>query len=97
MTRFWWAALAVCLLCAGVLSWYASSSPDGLEVVAARLGFADAATGRAAAFPLASYSVAGVADPRLSAGLAGVLGTLVVLAVTTALALLLRRRHVPGD
>ncbi|GDY55996.1 hypothetical protein SVIO_066190 [Streptomyces violaceusniger] len=32
--RVWWAGLAAALLCAGVVSFYASASPDGLEKVA---------------------------------------------------------------
>ncbi|CAM5243626.1 hypothetical protein SANTM175S_09749 [Streptomyces antimycoticus] len=32
--RVWFAGLAAALLCAGVVSFYASASPDGLEKVA---------------------------------------------------------------
>lgn len=89
--RFWLAGLAVALLCAGVLSGFASASPDGLERVAERLGFASAAREPLVAGPLAGYQVAG-ADGALSGGLAGVIGTLVVLAVGLLLGRLLRRR-----
>jgi len=81
----------VALLCAGVLSGFASASPDGLERVAARLGFASAAREPLVAGPLAGYQVAG-GDGALSGGLAGVTGTLVVLAAGLLVARLLRRR-----
>lgn len=87
------AGLLVTLLVAGVGSWYASSSPDGLESAAERSGFADTARDSAAAdSPLADYGVAGVSDGRLSGGLAGVVGVLLVLALAGGLTLLLRRR-----
>lgn len=89
----WWAGLGVALVCAGVLSFYASGAPDGLEWVAGQLGFAHAAGEHpGASSPLADYQVVGVADPRLAGGLAGVAGTLVVLAAATGLAWALRRR-----
>ena len=89
----WVAILVLSLLVAGVLSVYASSHPDGLEHVAAGLGFASSEqTSAASGSPLAGYTVQGVADARLSGGLAGVLGTLVVGLVMTGLVLLVRRR-----
>lgn len=91
-------ALLVSLLVAGGVSYYASSSPDGLEHVAVRVGFADAAEEHANADgPLADYRVRGVDDDRLSGGLAGVAGALVVLALAGGLALLLRRRGSASD
>jgi cobalt/nickel transport protein len=92
-TAFVLAGLLVALLVAGVGSWYASSSPDGLESAAEQHGFADTARDSAAAdSPLADYGVAGVSDGRLSGGLAGVTGVLVVLALAGGLTLVLRRR-----
>ncbi|MGY1672790.1 PDGLE domain-containing protein [Geodermatophilus sp. SYSU D00710] len=96
MTRrraFWLAGLLLTLLVAGVLSSYASASPDGLEWAAGETGFADTARDSAAAgSPLADYGVAGVDDARVSGGLAGVIGVAVTLALAGGLALLLRRR-----
>ncbi len=90
----WLAGLAVALLCAGVLSGYASTSPDGLESVADRLGFAEtAAAGSPEAGPLADYQMPGVEDPLLSTGLAGVVGTIMVLATSSGLFWLARRRR----
>jgi cobalt/nickel transport system permease protein/cobalt/nickel transport protein len=84
--------LGLALLVAGLLSPWASSSPDGLERVALDHGFADrAADSAVAGGPLADYAVAGVADPAVSTGLAGVLGVLVCFVAVGGLVLLLRR------
>ncbi len=88
----WVAGLVVVLLLAGVISLFASPSPDGLEYVAAEVGFSGSAAEHVAADgPLADYQVAGVTDDRLSGGLAGVLGTGVVLVLASGLAWVLRR------
>lgn len=88
----WVAGLVVALLLAGVISLFASPSPDGLEYVAAEAGFSDTAAEHVAADgPLADYQVAGVTDDRLSGGLAGVLGTGVVLVLASGVAWALRR------
>ena len=90
--------LAVALLIAGVGSWYASSSPDGLEATAAEQGFDHTAQDSASAgSPLADYAVDGVDDGRLSGGLAGVIGVLLVLALAGGLTLLVRRRPATDD
>ena len=85
--------LVVALLVAGVASYYASSQPDGLERVAEQAGFLDTARDSAAAdSPLADYRTDGIGDARLSGGVAGVVGALVVLALAGGLAWVLRRR-----
>ncbi len=84
--------VVVALLVAGVASFYASSHPDGLEHVADRAGFRDSGTAPAADGPLAGYETKGVDDPRLSGGLAGVLGALSVLAIGGGLFWTIRRR-----
>ncbi len=92
--RLWVVGLLLALLVAGVGSWYASGSPDGLEWVAERAGFLGTAQDSAVAgSPLADYSVSGVGEDRLSGGLAGVLGVLATLLLTGGLTLLLRRRR----
>lgn len=86
--------VVVALLLAGVVSLWASASPDGLARVAEDLGFAGTEQRHATAGgPLAGYDVAGL-DARWSGGLAGVIGCLVVLACTSAL-MLLRKRSAP--
>jgi cobalt/nickel transport protein len=77
--RWIWIGLAIALAVGALLSLAASSSPDGLERVAADKGFLT----RAAEIPLLrspfpEYLFPGIADPRLAAGLAGFLGTLVL-------------------
>lgn len=85
--------LAVCVVIAGVLSFYASGHPDGLEFVSESLGFGDTARDSATAgSPFADYAVRGVSDGRLSGGLAGVVGAAVVGLVMFGLVRLVRRR-----
>ena len=90
--------LFVSALLAGVASFYASSSPDGLEHVAGTLGFGSTAQDSAAAeSPLAGYALSGVGDPRLSGGLAGLTGVVVVGLAMAGLVLVLRRRRGTTD
>ena len=85
--------LLVALLIAGVGSFYASGNPDGLEFVAEKTGFLDSAKGFAAAdTPFAGYSTKGIDDARLSAGVAGVVGSLIVLVLAGGLFWAVRRR-----
>jgi cobalt/nickel transport protein len=84
------AGLLVALTLAGVVSLWASASPDGLNRVAGELGFAGAEQASGAQDgPLAGYEVSGVGG-RWSGGVAGVIGCLVVLALMTALTRLRR-------
>jgi cobalt/nickel transport protein len=93
MSRFLVLGLLVSVLLAGVVSFYASSSPDGLEKAAEDVGFIDEATDSAVAdSPLADYGISGVEDDRLSVGLAGVLGVLVMVVVAGGGFMLLVRR-----
>lgn len=95
---FFVAGLIVALLVAGVVSFYASSHPDGLEFVAEKTGFADSAEESATSdSPLADYRTKGVDDERLSGGLAGVLGSLLVLVLAGGLAFVVRRRGPEGS
>ena len=95
--RFLAVSLLVALLVAGVASYYASAHPDGLEYVAERAGFLDSAEDSPmAGSPLADYRTEGVDGPRLSGGLAGVIGVVAVLVVAGGLARVLRRRE-SGD
>jgi hypothetical protein len=85
--------LLVALLLAGVVSFYASNRPDGLERVAADHGMTQAERQHAAEHgPFADYRTKGVDDGRLSGGLAGVVGSLVVLTLAGGLAFVVRRR-----
>ncbi|GAB3114485.1 hypothetical protein GCM10027055_20590 [Janibacter alkaliphilus] len=86
-------ALVVTLAVAGVVSFYASGHPDGLEHVAESLGFADSAQdGANSESPLADYGTSGVENERLSGGIAGVVGVLVVGLLVLGVARVLGRR-----
>jgi hypothetical protein len=88
--------VAVSLLLAGVVSFYASSRPDGLEHVAGELGFLDSARDHpSGGSPFADYTTTGVDDARLSGAIAGVVGALLVLAIAGGVFMALRRRR-PG-
>jgi cobalt/nickel transport system permease protein/cobalt/nickel transport protein len=83
----------VALLLAGVVSFYASSAPDGLDRVAGDHGLAETERAHAAGdSPLADYRARGVENDRLATAVAGVSGALVVLALFGGLTFLLRRR-----
>lgn len=86
------ASLLVALLLAGIVSYYASSSPDGLNRVAEDQGFSHTQKHATHDSPFAGYGTRGVEDSRLSRGVAGVAGSLVVLALAGGLALVVRRR-----
>jgi cobalt/nickel transport system permease protein len=89
--------LAVALLLAGVVSFYASRHPDGLNHVARTLGFGSTATPHASdGSPFSGYATRGVGDARLSRGLAGAIGVVLVAAVGAGLFWNLRRTGGPA-
>jgi len=77
--------LALCL--AVFVAPFASVLPDGLERVAATLGFAERASESAA--PLADYEVPAISSPVAATALAGAIGTFVMLGVSLLLGRLL--------
>jgi cobalt/nickel transport protein len=98
--------LLITLLLAGVVSNFASSSPDGLDATA-REGCTFDARGeitggtcmlqqeqqhQLSGSPLADYGIRGIDNPYLSTGLSGVLGVLVTFAIGGGVFWLLRRR-----
>ncbi|PIM66755.1 cobalt ABC transporter permease [Streptomyces sp. JV178] len=88
------AGLGTSLLLAGVVSFYASANPDGLEKVAADKGIDAKVEDHAAAdSPLADYGVQGLSDARLSGGLAGVIGVGVTVVAGTGIFWAVRRRR----
>ena len=91
--KFYVGGLLVSLLLAGVVSFYASSHPDGLEKVAEEIGFIETAKDPATAgSALADYGVAGVDNERASVGIAGVIGVAATGAVATGLFMYLGKR-----
>lgn len=100
--------LLVAILLAGVVSNFASSSPDGLDATTLKGCTVDAngtITGgqcpaqqakdhQLADGPLADYGIKGLANPHLSTGLAGVAGVLITFGLGAGLFWLVRRRGV---
>ena len=87
--------LAVSLLMGGVISYWASSSPDGLERVAADKGFLHKATENEAQRKLAfipDYEVPGVKHDFLRVSLAGIIGTLLCFGLALLVGWLVKRR-----
>lgn len=92
------AGLGTSLLLAGVVSFYASASPDGLEKVAADKGFDAKVEDHAVAdSPLADYGVEGLTDARLAGGLAGVIGVGVTVVAGTGIFWAVRKRRTGED
>lgn len=77
---------------------FASSAPDGLERVAAALGFSDhAAQGSLPPALMADYRLPGIGAPTLATCMAGLIGTLVVFVLAQVLgALLVPKAATPG-
>ncbi|GGS34504.1 MULTISPECIES: energy-coupling factor ABC transporter permease [Streptomyces] len=96
---FWITGLVSAFLLAGVVSFYASANPDGLERVAADQGIDEKVEEHGAAdSPLADYGVGDIANARLSGGLAGVIGVSATVVVGTGVFWVIRRRREePGD
>ena len=75
--KFYLVFLLVTIGLAGIVSFYASSSPDGLEKVAEDVGFIETAKDHSLGnSALADYGVAGIENERLSVGIAGILGVI---------------------
>ena len=75
--KFLVSGFVVSLFLAGVVSFYASSDPDGLEKVAEDIGFiATAEEHTNADGVLADYGVKGIENERASVGVAGVIGVI---------------------
>ena len=75
--KFYLVFLLVSIGLAGIVSFYASSSPDGLEKVAEDVGFIETAKDHSLDnSALADYGVAGIENERLSVGIAGILGVI---------------------
>ncbi|WP_165987446.1 energy-coupling factor ABC transporter permease [Streptomyces sp. YIM 98790] len=88
----WIGGLAATLLCAAVVSGFASASPDGLEKVAGEHGLDEEEREHPLAGSwLEDYGVVNVDNERLSVGLAGIIGAGVTLTAATAAFTALRR------
>ena len=86
-------ALAVAIGLASAASPFASSSPDGLEKVAADKAFLDRGEAQETS-ALSDYAIPGVGNARVATGLAGFAGTLLVFGLGYVVSLAARRRTV---
>ncbi|MGH3328720.1 MAG: PDGLE domain-containing protein [Streptomycetales bacterium] len=93
------AGLVLALVLAGIVSYFASSRPDGLERVAHDHGIAAEEREHAGSgSPFAGYQARGLERPALSGGLAGVAGVGATFAATALLVWVVRHRGGgPGD
>lgn len=87
--------LGIALAIGGIVSYFASPAPDGLEKTQERLGAAEPKHGEVAAPPSAfrEYALKGVASGFLANAAAGIAGSLVVLAIVLGVGYALRRRR----
>jgi cobalt/nickel transport protein len=91
--KFLISGFIVSLFLAGVVSFYASSNPDGLEKVAEDIGFIETAEEHTYAdSALADYGVKGIDNERASVGVAGVIGVIGTAIVGGALFTFIARK-----
>lgn len=86
--------LLVALVFGAVVSQFAVDNPDGLEWVAEETGFAEVARDHALEGSVfADYATAGISNETVSIAIAGIVGTLVTLAVASGVFLGIRERR----
>jgi cobalt/nickel transport protein len=91
--KFYVSGFIVSLFLAGVVSFYASSNPDGLEKVAEDVGFLETAKDHTYSDgTLADYGVKGIENERASVGAAGIIGVIGTAAVGGALFTFISRK-----
>lgn len=90
--RWWHAGLIACLILGGVISLFASESPDGLERVAKDKGFEKYAQGDSYEI-MPDYTVPGIGSETLSTSLAGIVGVLLIFALTYGMGRIFRREN----
>lgn len=84
--------LIVALICAGLISLFASSFPDGLEKVAENLGFLEKGEGEPILkSPIPDYALPGIKNEKLATSIAGIVGTLLVFVVGYGTAEIIRK------
>jgi cobalt/nickel transport protein len=87
--------LLIALIIGGIISWFASSSPDGLERIAEDKGFLEKGEVEPAwKAPFADYLVPKIPSEKLATSLAGIFGTLIVFGLTYLLAGRLEKRRI---
>jgi len=93
--KFYFGGFILSLFLAGILSFYASSSPDGLEKVAGEIGFIENAKEHTNADgTLSDYGVKGIENERASVGFAGAIGVVATAVVAGLTFKLIARKPV---
>ncbi|MBO9597978.1 MAG: PDGLE domain-containing protein [Cohnella sp.] len=90
--RKWIVLGIVTLLAGGMISYFASPHPDGLERVAEDHGFQGKAESPSWTAWIADYEVPGIGIPILKVGLAGLIGAVLLFIVLYSIAGSLSRR-----
>jgi cobalt/nickel transport protein len=86
--------LLTALIIAGMISWFASSSPDGLERIAADKGFLEKGEVEPVLkAPFADYMVPKIPSEKIATSLAGIFGTLIVFGATYLVARRLEKKR----
>jgi cobalt/nickel transport protein len=96
-TWFYVVALLICLVVAFFLSPFASSSPDGLEKAAERLGFLD--LGEASVWVhsiMPDYAVPFLGEGNLSGMAAGLVGTIILFFLGWGMGAVLKKKKGKG-
>lgn len=91
--RKWFTLTTITLVAAGVISYFASPNPDGLERVAEDHGFIDKATEQSWLAWIPDYEVPGIPFPIVKVGLAGIIGVALIFVVLYGLTAALTRRE----
>ena len=91
--KFFASAILISAILAGGVSFYASSSPDGLEKVAEDVGFIETAKDHSFGdFTLADYGFKRLENARLSVGFAGLIGVAATALIAMGLFRLIRKK-----
>ncbi|MGC1122817.1 MAG: PDGLE domain-containing protein [Candidatus Methanofastidiosia archaeon] len=88
--KWWYYSLVICIVIGGVISLFASGSPDGLERVAEDKGFAEEA--EESTFEIMpDYTVPLAGSDVASASLAGIVGVLIIFLAVYGIGKVFRR------
>lgn len=95
--RKWFVMTLITLVAAGVISYFASPHPDGLERVAEDHGFIEKAAEPSWVAWISDYEVPGIPFPIVKVGLAGIIGVALMFLVLYGLTATLTRREEDAD